>query len=94
MKETSEVKVTEKEDGTIELFFANRNIDAIGGGDFICTYKFDDENSARFRSELTKLYSGSLQEMVEEAFTERFNLYDFYVFCKKHGIVFDKSIRS
>ena len=92
MKETSSVQVTVKEDGSVELYFASLNIDAVGGDDFKCVYIFDGENSAKFSRALKKIYDGSMQQMVESAFTKTFNLYEFYKFCILNGIDFEKKV--
>lgn len=90
MLDTSGIQVTEKEDGTIELFFCDFGVEEFGGHDYECTYKFDKENSDKFRSELGKLYSGTLEEMVIAAFTKNFSDSKFNDFCKANNIDYQK----
>ena len=91
MLDTSGVQVTEKEDGTIELFFADYGVEQFGGGDYECTYYFDKANSDKFRRALSENHSGTLEEMVIAAFTKTFNVSLFYAFCRERGIEFGKS---
>ena len=92
MLDTSGIMVTEKDDGTIELFFADYGVEEFGGHDYECTYKFDKQNSDKFRKALTENYAGTLKEMVVAAFTEKFNVPTFNEFCKKNEIVFQKDV--
>lgn len=92
MLDTSGIKVTEFDDGRIELFYVDFGVEMFGGTDYECTYKFDLENSEKFRWALAKQYSGSLQEMVVAAFTDPFSTRLFNEFCKEHEIVFDQSV--
>ncbi|MBQ7624945.1 MAG: hypothetical protein IJS65_06705 [Clostridia bacterium] len=92
MLDTSGIDVTENDDGTVELFFCDFDVEMLGGSDYECTIKFDRENSEKFRNVLSKRYSGSLEEMVVAAFTSNFSVPVFEDFCKKNGIVFDRSV--
>ena len=92
MLDTSGIYVTEKADGTIELFFCDYGVEEFGGHDYECTYKFDKENSDKFRIALSNNYSGSLKEMVIAAFTKDFSVPVFYNFCKEYDITFEKSV--
>lgn len=92
--DTSGITVNEKDDGTIELFFCDYDVEEFGGHDFECTYKFDKENSEKFRNALSQSFSGSLEEMVIAAFSKNFIVPFFYSFCKVNGITFEVSIWS
>lgn len=91
MLDTSGIKVTEKEDGTVELSYIDFGVEEFGGHDYECTYKLNKENATKFRNELSKLYSGTLEEMVILAFTKNFSDSKFNAFCKENGIDFQKT---
>lgn len=92
MLDTSGIQVTEKEDGTIELFFMDFGVEEFGGHDYECTYKFDKENSDKFRSALGKLYNGTLEEMVIAAFTKDFSVSKFNDFCIANDIDYQRTV--
>ena len=91
MLDTSGIKVTEKEDGTVELFFVDFGVEEFGGHDYECTYILDKDNATKFRNELSKLYSGTLEEKVISAFTKNFSVSKFNKFCQANGIDFQKT---
>ncbi len=91
MLDTSGIKVTENEDGTIELFYVDYGVEQFGGRDFECTYKLDKENAEKFRKALNERYTGTLSEKVISAFTKNFNTTAFNDFCRQHGIAFDQT---
>ena len=94
MLDTSGIMIEEKEDGTIELFFADYDVEEFGGHDFECTITLDKDNSDKFREALAKDYKGTLKEMVVEAFTWEFSMRTFSAFCRKNGIKYDMSTWS
>ena len=79
------------ENGQISIGYEDYGVDMFGGGDFERTYRFDKVNSEKFREALAKEYSGTLEEMVEEAFGRNFADWKFFDFCKRYGIRFNTS---
>ena len=90
MLDTSGIKVTENNDGSVELFYADYGVEEFGGHDYECTYRLNKENADKFRAALSKLYCGSLREKVVAAFTEVFSETKFNAFCKENDIEFAK----
>ena len=90
---TSGFWVTEK-DGAISIGYEDYGVSQFGGGDFEKTYYLDKENSQKLVAELQKEYAGSLEEMLEAAFSRNFKDSEFWAFCKKHGIKYSSSTWS
>ncbi len=89
-EDTSGFYVTETEDG-ISIEYCDFGVSMFGGGDFEKTYYMDKENAEKFKNALKKKYKGSLDEMIESAFTRGFKDPLFWKFCKKHKIEFTTS---
>lgn len=87
---TSGVWVTETKN-KIEIGYEDYGVSEFGGGNFECTYTLIDKDAIKFRDELSKLYSGTLKEMVCSAFGSEFSDQTFVVFCKNFGIKYSKS---
>ena len=90
---TSGFWVTEKE-GEISIGYEDYGVSQFGGGDFERTYYLKNENAERFVAALKEEYSGSLEEMIEAAFTRNFKDSAFVEFCKRHGIEYSSSTWS
>jgi hypothetical protein len=86
-KGTSGFWLTEK-DGSISIGYEDYGVSEFGGGDFEKTYTLDKENSEKFIAALKTEYSGSLEDMIETAFTRNFSDRKFWDFCKAHSIKF------
>ena len=89
-EDTSGVLVTNKKD-MIEIGYVDYSVSEFGGSDYECTYYLMGENAVKFKQEISKLYKGSLQNKVEQAFGEDFSESKFCKFCKKHNIEYTKS---
>ena len=70
-----------KKGGRITIGYEDYGVSEFGGGDFEKTYEMDRENSKKFVSALKKLYRGSLEKMIEDAFGKGFNDPKFWDFC-------------
>lgn len=90
---TSGFWVTEKE-GEISIGYEDYGVSQFGGGDFERTYYLKNENAEKFISALKEKYEGTLEEMIESAFTKNFKDSVFREFCKRHGIEYSSSTWS
>ena len=76
----------EKSDTGISIGYEDYGVSQFDGGDFERTYYLGRDNSERLEKALKEEYDGTLDEMIEAAFTKNFNDRLFLDFCKKHGI--------
>lgn len=91
---TSGFCLTEREDGSISIGYANYGVSIFGGSDFEMTYALNAENAKKFITAPKKEYQGSTEEMIEAAFSRGFKDSDFREFCKKHDIRYSSSTRT
>ena len=82
---TSGVWVTE-ENGKISIGYTDFVVSTFGDSDYEKTYTLDEVNAKKFKEALEKEYSGTLYEMVVEAFGKNFNDPAFWNFCKQNEI--------
>ena len=83
-----------EEEGRISIGYEDYGVSLFGGGDFEKTYYMDEVNSQKFKEELGKEFSGSLEEMIEAAFGKNFRDPEFWAFCRKNGIQYSSSTWS
>jgi len=84
----------EKSDTGISIGYEDYGVSQFGGGNFEKTYYLDKDNSKRLENALKKEYTGTLEEMIEAAFTRSFNDRLFWDFCNRHGIDYSTSTWS
>ena len=89
-KGTSGVWVAETED-KIQIGYEDYGVSQFGGADFECTYTLTGEYAIKFRNELAKVHTGSLEEVVRAVFSEEFSDNQFVEFCKKNNIEYSQS---
>ena len=75
----------------LQIGYEDYGVGMFGGGDYEKTYIMDAANAKKFETALRKKYSGTLEAMVEEAFTRNFNDRAFATFCKKHRVQYETS---
>ena len=90
---TSGFSVTKKA-GKITIEYVDFGVSEFGGTDFEKTYYLDKENSKKFVAVLKKEYKGSLDSMIEQAFTRNFSDRLFWDFCKQNNITYSSSTWS
>ena len=90
---TSGFSVTKKA-GRITIEYVDFGVSEFGGGDFEKTYYLDEENSKKLVVALKKEYKGSLDRMIEQAFTRNFSDRLFWEFCKQNNITYSSSTWS
>lgn len=90
---TSGFWVTQK-DGKITIGYEDYGVSQFGGGDFERTYYLNEENSKKLVVALQKEYNGTLEEMLESAFSRNFRDHAFWDYCKKNGIEYSSSTWS
>ena len=84
----------EKNDTGISIGYEDYGVSQFGGGDFEKTYYLDKGNSKKLENALKEEFDGTLEEMIEAAFTRNFSDRLFWDFCKKHGIEYSSSTWS
>ena len=91
MLDTSGIMVQETLDGLV-LQYADYDVEVLHAREYEATYTLDKENSKKFIQALKdENYTGSVQEMVEKAFTKVFSVNEFNKFCKKYDIHYEFS---
>ena len=90
---TSGFWLTENENGVV-IGYADYGVGMFGGGDFEKNYILDGENAEKLRAALANEYVGSLEEMIEAAFSRNFSDRKFWDFCKRNGIEYSTSTWS
>ncbi|MBR2336040.1 MAG: hypothetical protein IKA62_07460 [Clostridia bacterium] len=81
----------EQNDVSLSIGYEDYKVSEFGGANFEKTYYFNKENTKKLKDALSKKYKGTLEEMIEEAFTLNFNEPIFWDFCKEHEIEYTYS---
>ena len=91
MLDTSGIQVSKIRGGKLELFFCDYCVEEFGGNDYESTFILNRKNAKIFCKALKKIYSGTLQEMVEQAFGKNFSVSQFNAFCNENKIKYTSS---
>ena len=76
----------EESDGSIRISYEDYKVENFGGGSYEAIYDIDTENRKKLETLLSKTLSGSLQDMITEAFGECLDKKSFYDYCEQNGI--------
>ncbi len=82
----------EEDDGAVTIGYTDYDVSEFGGRDYECFYTLDKESSERFKSALSKKYTGDLFDMCVQAFTIKFSNSAFESFCKENKLEYEKKM--
>lgn len=86
MAGTSGLLFTQNNEGSIRVEVVDYGVEEFGGRDWESWYELNKVNAEKLYTELSKIHSGTLKEMLILEFGERFNTLGFEKFCKEHNV--------
>ncbi len=79
----------EKPDGGVSIGIEDYEVEMFGGGDYEWIYTLDRENRKKMEEILSKTYSGTFEEMIEEEFGIHLDKKILRFWLKDNGIEFE-----
>jgi len=83
---------SDHQDGGITLGYEDMDVECFGGMDYEATYMLDPENADKLRAILSESHSGSLKEMIIEAFGLYLDKVALSSWFKEHDIEYNLNI--
>lgn len=83
---TSGLLFTQQNDGSIRVEVVDYGVEEFGGRDWESWYEINKENAEKLYTELSKIHSGTFEEMLVLEFGETFKMPEFEKFCKEHNV--------